>query len=233
MKNKVLYLCLFLICFISFKLGVSADEVGSGEKFKSYYDKGIVEINVSGAQLVTIYGKSVCNGNTCTVEYAGQYSNFEDVLKHSVVCANGEKNILYQPGSSGKTNFYDSNNSSEGFSGTMYWSEQYHVTCTSANSGVTLEDTPTDTKNESNTGNTGNTGNVPENSDNTGTTGTTTNNSNTENTDSTDEDDYNSSSTVENPEQGVNTYFIVLGLVAILSYTVMVFIKKFNLFKNV
>lgn len=44
---------------------------------------------------------------------------------------------------------------------------------------------------------------------------------------------YNSSSTVKNEQTGVNTYFIILGLVAVISYVFMIFVKKFNLFKKI
>lgn len=44
---------------------------------------------------------------------------------------------------------------------------------------------------------------------------------------------YNSSSTVKNEQTGVNTYFVILGLVAVISYVFMIFVKKFNLFKKI
>ena len=53
------------------------------------------------------------------------------------------------------------------------------------------------------------------------------------NTDVTIEQDYNSSTTVKNEQTGVNTYFVVLGIVAIISYGFMVLTKKFNLFKKI
>lgn len=39
--------------------------------------------------------------------------------------------------------------------------------------------------------------------------------------------------TVENPQTGVNTYFVVLGIVAVVSYGFMILVKKFNLFKKI
>lgn len=39
--------------------------------------------------------------------------------------------------------------------------------------------------------------------------------------------------TVDNPQTGVNTYFVVLGIVAIISYSFMLLTKKFNLFKKI
>ena len=39
--------------------------------------------------------------------------------------------------------------------------------------------------------------------------------------------------TIDNPQTGVNTYFVVLGIVAIISYSFMLLTKKFNLFKKI
>ncbi len=44
---------------------------------------------------------------------------------------------------------------------------------------------------------------------------------------------YNSADPGEQKEYGVNTYFTVLGLIAIISYGFMLFAKKFNLFKKI
>lgn len=44
---------------------------------------------------------------------------------------------------------------------------------------------------------------------------------------------YGDATTVKNEQTGVNTYFIILGLVAVISYGFMVFVKKFNLFKKI
>lgn len=224
MKNKVMLLIIVLIGFIGFRINVNA-EAGSGDEFKSYFDKGIQKIEVSGSKMVTIYGKSVCNGSTCKVEYVGQYSNFEDVLKHSVVCTNGEKHIIYQAGSSGKTGLYDATNSQEGFNGTIYWGEEYQVTCTTKSTGDDVVELEKPTS--------GNTGGTSTGGDTTGgsTGGSTTGGTSTGG--STGSDSTGGNGTVDNPQTGVNTYFVVLGLVAIISYVGMVCIKRFNLFKNI
>ena len=39
--------------------------------------------------------------------------------------------------------------------------------------------------------------------------------------------------TVDNPQTGVNTYFVVLGIVAIISYSFLLLTKKVNLFKKI
>ena len=44
---------------------------------------------------------------------------------------------------------------------------------------------------------------------------------------------YNSSTSTENPEQGVETYYIILGLAAIITYVISIVIKKQNLFKKI
>lgn len=53
------------------------------------------------------------------------------------------------------------------------------------------------------------------------------------NTGNSNSGQYGDATTVENEQTGVNTYFIVLGLVAVISYGFMVFVKKFNLFKKI
>lgn len=45
--------------------------------------------------------------------------------------------------------------------------------------------------------------------------------------------DYNSADQGEQEELGVNTYFVVLGIVAIISYGFILLTKKFNLFKKI
>lgn len=226
MKNKIVLLIIVLVGFIGFRINVSAAS-GSGEEFKSYYDKGIQKIEVSGSKIVTIYGKSECNGSTCPkVEYAGQYSNFEDVLKHSIVCTNGEKYIIYQEAGSGKTGLYDSTKSQDGFSGTMYWGEEYQVTCTTNSTGEDVVELEKPTSGNTTGGNTSSS-----NTGGTGTSGDTTGGSSTGG--STGSDSTGGSGTVDNPQTGVSTYFVVLGLIAIISYVGMVCIKRFNLFKNI
>lgn len=45
--------------------------------------------------------------------------------------------------------------------------------------------------------------------------------------------EYDSSQTTTNPDQGVETYYIVLGIIGVFTYIAMLTIKKLNLFKNV
>ncbi len=47
------------------------------------------------------------------------------------------------------------------------------------------------------------------------------------------ENNYSGATTTQNPQTGVNTYFIILSVVAVISYAFMIFVKKFNLFKKI
>lgn len=85
----------------------------------------------------------------------------------------------------------------------VYWSEVYTVTCTS-DGAVQIEDSS-------------DVGETPDDSS----TGTGT------------KDDYSSSSSVDSVDTGVETYYIVLIIIAIISYVIMRIVKKYNLFKNV
>lgn len=196
MKNFSI-ICLMVISLFILNLNVYAMATNAlpGDdnysELQSSYDKGIVKTDVTNSSVVTIYGKSDCNGTSCTVSYAGGKTDYEDVLKQSINCINGEKSITAQvTGTSGKRQYAESNEAK--YNGIVYWSEEYHVTCTN-NGTVTLE-------NVSNSG----AGN-----------------------------NFNSSTTVENEQTGVNTYFIVLGTVAVMSYGIMLLVKKYNLFKNI
>lgn len=212
MKNKLILLSFMLLSFMLLKVDVYAEATyatSSDSNFstlKAQYDKGIQSNEIANSQMITLYGKSVCSGTSCSVTYAGGLTSFEDAIAKSVSCSNGQKYVIYQNGGTGKTDFSSDNKA--GLSGTAYWSEEYQITCTTESTGnytVTLEDSSSGSSNVSNTDN-----------------GST----NTENS-------YSSSTTVENPQQGVNTYFIVLGIAAIVSYGIMLFVKKFNLFKNI
>lgn len=206
MKRFIFAIILFIIGFICLNFKVYA-ATGNGEEYKTYYDKGLQKINVSGTQMITLYGKSVCNGSTCpTVLYAGQFTDFKEALKNTVVCTNGEKYISYQIGTSGKSGAFDNSNSADNYSGDMYWGEEYQVTCISNNNGSsTVLETVT----------------------------TNSNNQNNQNNQLNNSGGYNSATPENNPGTGVSTYFVVLGLVALVSYFCMIIVKKHNLFKNI
>ena len=210
--KKLLSLSIIVLCSC-FAINVNAENDHALEEDADYssfqstynkYDNG-EKITVNGSEMITLYGKSDCNGSSCTYNYAGLSSgvSFENALAKYVVCSGNEKNITYQnTGSGGKTDFMQDNKAK--YDGIVYWSEDYYVTCTS----------------ESN----GNNNVVLNQGVNNTTTSPTTRPTN---------DDYNSSNTVPSPETGVTEYFIILGLVAIVSYVGMVFVKKLNLFKKI
>ena len=217
MKNKFLKIFLTIICSFGISLNVFAvstpfvDDGSSTDTngLKSKYNS-TNKTNVSGTNtMVTLYGKSVCSGSSCTLTYAfSNNSSFKEALAKAVVCTNGEKYIAYLFAGSGNVNFKEDNKGE--LNGTAYWDEDYSVTCTSNNSGSSVVALSNDS------------------SSSTTTTTRTANQSGQSNS-----SNYNTATTVDNEQTGVNTYFIVLGLVAIISYVFMLCVKKFNLFKNI
>lgn len=206
--RKRFLISILVVALLGVKLEVNADNTyapsgaANYDTLKNGYNNNTLsKVNVSSANAtVTLYGKSECSGSSCTYNYAGSYKNFKDALSKAVVCSNGEKYISYQStGEGGKTNYMEDNKAN--YTGTVYWSEDYYVTCTNTSSGDTIIETNNDTTN---------------------TTITTTTTK-----------VYSGSTTTNNPQTGVNTYFIVLGLVAVISYVFMVIVKRFNLFKKI
>lgn len=206
--RKKLLISLVVVALLGVKLEVSADNAYATSADSNYntlkngYNNNILsKVNVSSSNAtVTLYGMSDCSGSSCTYNYAGSNKNFKDALSQAVVCSNGEKYISYQiTGEGGKTNYMEDNKAN--YTGTVYWSEDYYVTCTTNS----------------------NSGDVIETSNDTTTTTTTT----------TTTKVYSGSTTTENPQTGVNTYFIVLGIIAVVSYGFMVIVKKNNLFKKI
>lgn len=183
----------------------SSDYKKTWDSLEANYKKGIINETISGTKYVLIYGKSTCSKGTCTISYANSstYTN-KDVLARSIKCQNGEKYISYQQSGSGKITSETSN---------AYWSEEYQVVCSSEGKGTYVELVDNDNSNGNNDNSSSGT---------TNTTTTTTNSSN-----------YNSSSTVNQEQTGVTTYFVVLGLVALISGIFMMCVKKYNLFKNI
>lgn len=191
----------------------SSDYKKIWDNLESNYKKGIISETISGTKYVLIYGKSTCSNGTCSISYANSssYTN-KDVLSRSIKCQNGEKYISYQQSGSAKI----TNETSD-----AYWSEEYQVVCSSEGKGTYVE--LVDNNNDGNNNSSGST------------TTTTTKSSNSgSSSDSNDNgSNYNSSSTVNQEQTGVTTYFIVLGLVALVSSVFMLCVKKYNLFKNI
>ena len=194
--KKILILGVIMISLVAVRLNVNAAATNADPGDENYstlqssYTNGITTTTVNGNDWVTVYGKAVCNGTTCSISYTNSL-NLEKVLSKSVKCSNGEKYITYTLGSTGNSPYVEEG---EKINGTGYFSEEYYVTCTSdnGNGSVQLE-------------------NQVSNNTNVGT----------------------NDGTVDNPQTGVNTYFVVLGIVAIISYGFMVLTKKFNLFKKI
>ena len=176
--------------------GTSTDTYGLKTKYSSFTKTNVSSSNTT----VTLYGKSVCSGSSCTVTYAASNnSSFKDALANAVVCTNGEKYIIYQDSGTQNHDYLSDNKLST--DGTVYWDHDFSVTCKETSSGnysielVSNADTTVTTENATTTSFNG--------------------------------------TTVNNEKTGVNTYFIVLGVVAIISYVFMLCVKKYNLFKNI
>ncbi len=223
MKKRILILVAIFISFISFRNDIFAanDYAKEGDTnystLKSLYDGGLSKFNISSSNtLITLYGKSVCSsGSNCVYQYDNSgTTSFEEILKKYVSCSNGEKYITYQSTGSGGSDFKGDNNTN--YTGTVYWSEDYYITCTSSQTG----DTTIGVTN-SNTGSS-----TDNNSSNTSETNSSTSSSSSNN-------DYSSSSTEKSPQTGVETYYIVLAILAVISYGSLLLVKKLNLFKKI
>ena len=231
MKKIKLYLLILISIFCIninvFAESTSATKTDNGiydnetkyNELKKYFDNGIKTQNVSKSEIVTIYGKSVCDASGCNHEYIGGNTDFKTVLTKSVKCTNGEKYIIYQLASSGKADTFKATDGSE-LIGDAYWSEEYLVTCTNESGNNTISSNTSTGSNNTNT-----------NSNNGTSNNTNTNNGTSNNT--SQNNGYNTSTTTPNPEQGVETYYIILVAVAVISYFVVFMIKKHNLFKKV
>lgn len=219
MKNKIISIILIIISMFMININVYAANAGSSgsgtslyNELKSNYEKNkssLIVTKISSSGIVTLYGYSSCNGTSCSVNYMGVSSKPEDALAKSVTCSNGEKYINYQnTGTGGATDFMEDNKAK--LNGDAYWSVDYQVTCTTSNTGSSNVELSNTSNSNSNSGS-----------------------NTTNNTTTTTKSGYNTSTTTNNENTGVNTYFIVLGLVAIISYIFMLCVKKYNLFKNI
>ena len=222
MKIRSIFIALLMIFTFTFSINVFAqDEIGysyrnsiTGDEeddfslYKSKYESAYNNRQtVNGRDYVTIYGHSECNGSSCTYSYA-RYggtttSDFKEALKSNVICSNNEAALKPQLAGSGGDDFKTT--PSDSFSGEVYWTENYYVECTNDTSGSsTVVFT------------------ISSNSD-----------SGSNNYSNSDSSDYDTSSTTDNKETGVESYFIVLTVIAFASYLLMMGAKKFNLFKKI
>lgn len=213
MKKRIINIVLIVVSMFMISINVYAANAGSSEagtslynELKSNYDKNkssLSTTSISGSGMVTLYGYSSCNGTSCSINYMGVSSKAEEALARSVTCSNGEKYINYQNTGTGGATDFMEDNKAK-LNGDAYWSVDYQVTCTTTNTGSSNVE-------------------LVNNSSTSTTTNTTT----------TTKAGYNTSTTTNNENTGVNTYFVVLGLVAVISYIFMLCVKKYNLFKNI
>jgi len=225
MKKNVLLIVMLMSMFF-FNINVNAEpaaelarasvssEADLYNSLKAKYDEGLPSYSVNSSDLIVVYGYSECTASsgTCTFNYQGNVGdNIETLLAKSVFCSNSESYLRYSTPTSPIADYRVKY--SESVNDTMYWSEVYTVACVTDNSGENIVDL-------------NNSGNIDNNNDNISGDGG----------DAIIDDgnsDYNSSSTEESPETGVETYYIILGLIAIISYGFMVVAKKYNLFKKI
>lgn len=240
MKKGIINIVLIVISMFMININVYAANAGSAagttlyNELKSNYDKNkssLSKTSINNSGMVTLYGYSSCNGSSCSINYMGISSKVEEALAKAVTCSNGEKYINYQnTGTGGATDFMEDNKAE--LNGDAYWSVDYQVTCTTTNTGSSNVELTNTSNSGTNSGN--NTTNNGSNSSTNSGSNTTNNGSNsTASSTNTTNTNYNTSSTTNNENTGVNTYFVVLGLVAIISYVFMLCVKKYNLFKNI
>lgn len=261
--KKILSIAIITICMFGFGLNVFADETCPAttnimpnqpgyDALKQKYDSSPIRTSISStseekcAANLTLYGKADCNNNSCNniIYGASKNSSVDSAIANSVTCANGENNIIYNIVASGKDPFVKANASSNITNGTSYWSEIIKITCTSSSKGDYVIDLTTKkgigTKNngaggstESDSSSTGSGSSSTGSGSSTTGSGSGTSSGSGTGSSSSSGSGYNSSSTVNNESTGINTYFVVLGLVGVISYIFMMCVKKYNLFKNI
>jgi len=214
-KRFVTYLIVCFITIFGFCCCVDAARIQSGiegvddvSQLKSGYESGLKSITISSPnQAIEVYGKSVCSATSknCTSQYQGLQpgEGVEEFLKKAIQCSGGETNINYQFNGSGGNDYKGSYSGTEDV--TAYWTDVYYITCVTTSAG----------ENNVSLGDSGNEGSVG--------------NTNTQTTTKP----YNSSTTEQSPDTGVETYYIVLILIAAVSYGFMLLVKKYNLFKSI
>lgn len=260
--KKILSIAIITICMFGFGLNVFAEEncpaatnLEPGqtgyEGLKQKYDSSPIKTSISSSVTtncanLTLYGKAECNNNSCSniIYGASKNSSVDSAIANSVTCANGENNIMYMIMDSGKAQYVNANASSNIKNGTSYWSETIKITCTSSSKGDYVIDLTTKkgigTKNngaggstESDSSSSGSGSSSTGSGSSTTGSGSGTSSGSGTGSSSSSGSGYNSSSTVNNESTGINTYFVVLGLVGVISYIFMMCVKKYNLFKNI
>lgn len=201
-KNLLLIILISIMCFtlnVNAANTIAFEGQSNFNTLKAQYNKGIQKTSINSTGTVTLYGYSDCDSSGCSYKYSNTSTDYKEVLKSSVTCTGGEKYIVYQP-TGGADGYKDSN--SADYTGEVYWSEDFDVTCKSTSESGAIEIS------------------------NTTTGGTNTGASSSGN-------GYSSSTTTDPSNTGVETYYIVLGIVGIITYVLMRTVKKHNLFKNI
>lgn len=233
-KNILLITICICVTIIGIKTNVyaaaSAPDNGSSNtnlaELKNGYNNSNPTLNVKSKGFVTIYAKSECDPSTkkCTYQYQGLSvgESADKLLERAVKCENGESYISYNADNvqSGGSDVKDEWKNPLATKTTIYWSEDYYITCSNtapaAGSGQVSLGSSGSSNNSSSTGSSSNSGDtsssVPSSSSN---------------------QNYNSSTTVDNSATGIETYYIVLAIIAVVAYALMFFVKKYNLFKNI
>lgn len=215
-----LVICLTMCFSVNVFAATTYSEDSSSETYKtlkSNFDAA-TKSKISGSGIATIYAKAVCTNGSWNITYSGG-NGVKDALSNTVICTNGEKYInVGQSTSGGETYKRDTNCTS---TVTAYFNEEHPVTCTNTSSSNVIE--------ANGNNNSGETSSSTEVGSNTG----NSNGQNSNSGSSSSNGSYSSSGTVNNESTGVNTYFVVLGLVAGISYIFMMCVKKYNLFKNI
>ncbi len=208
------------------------------DAFKNAYTKH-EQITVNSSATVTIYAEATCtlSPKTCSLLYQGGYETIDDALIHNIVCANGEKNIVAQDMGSACDSYNDTNDANYDNEEPAYCSSDFYITCTSSSSGnntlgldSSSSSEKTTQKPSSSGGSSGGSSSGSSSSGSTSSGGSSSSGSSSSSSGSGSK--YEGSSAEKSPQTGVGTYYIVLGVVAILAYSLMLVVKKFNLFKK-
>ena len=204
---KKIMLFVIMLSMLIFAQNVSAANAAARENEDGYssllaeYNKGIQTINVSGHQIITLYGYSECSSSGCDYTYSKTSSDFKEVLKKAIKCTNGEKYIIPQYMDNTEMYYKSGIDSSEQrITGRVAWSEDFDIACTNTPTSGALQ---------------------------------VNNPNNQQTTQPSNIDGITSAGTTTNEDQGVETYYIILGIVGIITYFLTILVKKQNLFKKV
>lgn len=213
--KRIFILIILLITVVTYKVDAVTnaiiDDGSSNEALTAlknkYNNPNITNINDKG--FVEVFAKSECktSNKLCKVTYQNlsEGISIDEFLKKYVKCSNNAKYISYDPNniSSGGINYKGNYSGSNDI--TVYFSENYYVSCVEGSTvkqnehSVVLDGSAS--ANETISSNT--------------------------------KTSYESSSTVDNSSTGIETYYIVLGIIGLSAYIITLIVKKYNLFKKI